>query len=398
MWFARWTLLVLLALAAGCIAPFEAFAQSCGGLSQPPCPPPPPSPPNNVLYVPPPANLIVLANPGGVASFSPGQFSFTPSNNQPPIILPRSPSGFGSPWQSFAEEPRSDVASRTDEAFSALGFADGQRKAASVTKAPAQPREWSAWVNATGSEFKVKDSSGLGNDAKGNAINVVLGVGRYIGSDTLVGVMAGYERVNYDIDGFAASSRYDGETIGGYIVQGLGNVRFDAALGWTNLNYTSALGANSGTFGGSRWRLTSGLTGQYTFDWFVLQPSASILVAFERDHAWSDSAGNSTDANNVTAGRAAAGALVARPFATSAGWTISPYAGLYADRVFSSSGNAPAAGPLVTVIRDGWAGRATAGIAAAAAGGAVLALGGEFGGVGAEYKIWKGNLRVGLPF
>jgi len=397
MWLARWTLLVLLALAGECFAPLEAFAQSCGGLSQPPCLPPPP-PPHAALYVPPVANLIVLSNLDGGANFSPGHFNFTLSIHQPPIILPRSPREFGSPWQSFAEEPKSKVASRTDEAFAALGFADGQRKAASVTKGPAQPREWSAWVNTAGSEFRVRDSSGLGNDAKGNAINVVVGVGRYIASDTLVGVMAGYERVNYDIAGLAASSRYDGETIGGYIVQGLGNVRFDAALGWTNLNYTSALGANSGTFGGSRWRLTSGLTAQYTFDSFVLQPSASILAAFERDQAWTDSAGNSTSDNNVTAGRAAAGALLARPFAASAGWTISPYAGLYADRVFSSSCNAPTAGPPVSVIHDGWAGRLTAGVATAAAEGAVLALGTEFGGVGAEYKIWKSNLRVGVPF
>jgi outer membrane autotransporter protein len=237
------------------------------------------------------------------------------------------------------------------------------------------------------------------NDVKGDGANVLLGFDRRIAPDTVVGVTTGYERLNSEVATLAASAKYNGETIGGYIVQGFGNVRFDAALDWTHLDYDTATGANGGSYGGSRWRVTSGLTGHYRLGGFALQPSANVQVAFERDSAWTDSAGNAVAANNSTVGRTALGALVARPLAIPSGWIVSPYVGVYADWLFSSaSNNVIPAGPTIAVIHDGWAGRVTAGVTAIAARGVVLSAGGEFGGLGENYQFWKGNLRASMPF
>ena len=58
---------------------------------------------------------------------------------------------------------------------------------------------------------------------------------------------------------------------------------------------------------------------------------------------------------------------------------------------------APSAQP-VGGIADGWSGRVTGGVSVAKAGGGTLALGGEYGGLGANYKIWTANGRLFWPF
>jgi hypothetical protein len=51
--------------------------------------------------------LIQLKNPSGMQSFSAGQFGFTPSMNQPPIVLPRNPGLQFSPPPAFSAPPGS---------------------------------------------------------------------------------------------------------------------------------------------------------------------------------------------------------------------------------------------------------------------------------------------------
>jgi hypothetical protein len=79
------------------------------------------------------------------------------------------------------------------------------------------------------------------------------------------------------------------------------------------------------------------------------------------------------------------------------GAKLSPYAGLYGDYRFSTDNALPAGLPVVG-IGDGWSARLTGGVAYTAAGGASLSLGGEYGGLGASYKIWTGNVRASMPF
>lgn len=298
-----------------------------------------------------------------------------------------------------APEPKSQTASRADEAFAALGYAGNPTKAPNFNKAPPPlEREWSAWADIRDTGWKVNDTTGNGNDIKGNQINLTAGLGRKLNTDTLVGLVVGYEYFKYDVAALAGSLKGDGETIGGYFARRFGNLRFDAALGWTNLNYSATAGTATGSFIGSRWLASMGLTENYKVNVYVIEPSAKVFMLWESQQAWTDSLGNMQDSRNFSAGRTALGAKVARPFEASNGWTLSPYAGLYGDWRLQTDNALPTGATPVANIGTGWSGRVTAGLMAKAAGGSTVSLDGEYGGLGANYKIWTGNVRVAMPF
>lgn len=300
--------------------------------------------------------------------------------------------GSGGGFINFAPDPRAQRLNRAEEAFSALGYAG-------VTKAPPPMiRDWSAWADIRGTGWKANDTSGNGNDLKGNQINLTTGLGYRLSVDTLVGVLAGYEHFKYDVASLAGSVKGDGETIGTYFSRRFGShLQFDAALAWSHVNYDATSGVTTGAFTGSRWLVSTGLTGNQKVGAFVVEPSAKIYALWERQGAWTDSAGGAQAARNFSAGRTALGGRVAYPFEAIANWTVAPYAGLYGDWRFASDNALPTATPVAN-IGDGWSGRVTAGMSATALHGAVISVGGELGGLGADYKIWSGNIRGTVPF
>lgn len=305
------------------------------------------------------------------------------------------PSNFGpgGGFINFAADPRPQRLNRAEEAFAALGYAGTPTKAP-----PLLLREWSAWADIRGTGWKANDTSGSGNDLKGNQINLTAGIGRRLNADTLVGVLVGYEHFKYDVAALAGSIKGDGETVGGYFSRRFGgHLQFDAALAWSNVNYDASSGAATGSFTGSRWLVTSGLTGSHQFGAVAFEPSAKIFVLWERQGAWTDSLGAVQLGRNFSAGRTALGGRIARPFAVSEYWTVAPYAGLYGDWRFASNNALPTGAPVAS-IKDGWSGRVTAGMSATALRGTVLTVGGELGGLGADYKIWSGNIRGTVPF
>jgi hypothetical protein len=299
----------------------------------------------------------------------------------------------------FAAEPKSEIASKTDEAFSALGYAGGTNKAPDFNKAPPRlDREWSAWADIRGTGWKVNDTTGTGNNLTGNQINLTAGLGRKLNTDTLVGVIVGYEYFKYDVAALAGSLKGNGETIGGYFSRRLtGTLRFDAALGWTYVNYNATAGAATGSFHASRWLASTGLTGTYKVNVYTLEPSAKVYALWESENAWTDSLGTAQASRNFSAGRTALGAIAGRPFEASNGWTVTPSAGLYGDWRFQTDNALPTGTPVAN-IGTGWSGRVTAGLAAKAAHGCMVSLDGEYGGLGASYKIWTGSVRASMPF
>lgn len=305
------------------------------------------------------------------------------------------PSSFGSGggFINFAADPRARRLSRAEEAFAALGYAGA------AARAPAPlPRVWSAWADIRGTGWKANDTSGSGNDLKGSQINLTAGIGRRLGDDMLVGVVAGYENFKYDVAALSGSVKGDGETIGSYFSRRFGTqLQFDAAVAWSHVNYDASAGNASGSFTGSRWLVSSGLTGNQSVGAFTVEPSAKIFVVWERQTAWTDSLGAAQPSRDFSAGRTALGGRIAYPFAASAGWSVSPYAGLYGDWRFATD-NALPTGTPVACIKNGWSGRVTTGLSATASHGTVLSLGGELGGLGADYKIWSGNVRGTVPF
>jgi hypothetical protein len=298
-----------------------------------------------------------------------------------------------------AAEPKSETEKRVDEAFSALAYAGNVSKAPGFNKAPPRlEREWSLWADIRGTGWKAADTTGAGNDLKGNQINLTAGLGRKLDFDTLVGVVAGYEHFKYDVASLNGSLEGDGQTVGGYFSRRFGgHLRFDAALAWSNVSYRATSGTASGSFKGSRWLATSGLTGTHKVGAFVVEPSAKLYVLWESQTAWTDSLGTAQADRKFSAGRTALGANVARPFTVLGGWTLSPNAGFYGDWRFASDDAIPTGTPVAN-IGTGWSGRVTSGLTATAKSGTMLLVNGEYGGLGASYKIWSGNVRAIMPF
>jgi hypothetical protein len=73
----------------------------------PPSPPPAPGSRAPGLYVQVLDGLINVSNKGGSTSFSAGQFGFTPSINQPPIVVPTNPGIQFTPPPAFSAPPAS---------------------------------------------------------------------------------------------------------------------------------------------------------------------------------------------------------------------------------------------------------------------------------------------------
>jgi hypothetical protein len=296
----------------------------------------------------------------------------------------------------FAATPKSDIEKRTDDAFSALGYA-GKGSNAMAYKAPrtmAPYKEWSAWLDLRGTGWQNHDVNSGMNGAQFNGTG---GIGRKLTPDLLVGVFGGYEYFKYNVAALAGEMKGTGGTIGSYLGWRMSStVRFDAALGYTRMAYSATSGTASGSFNGDRLVASTGVTGNYGLGIYKIEPSASIYALWEKQSAWTDSLGTAQADRTFSAGRTSLGSKLIRQFEYGAS-TLAPYAGFYGDYRFSSDNATPGGAPIVG-IGDGWSGRATAGVSWTARSGAALALGGELGGLGAAYKVWTGNIRASMPF
>lgn len=320
--------------------------------------------------------------------------AFSPTGGAP---ITGGPNGFTA---NFAAEPQpSEATKRTADAFAALGYAKSPSYNTPYLKAP--PRlmpEWSAWLDVRGSGF----DRGLNTnptDIHAQQINVTGGVGRKINPDFLVGIFSGYENARVTMNAINGKLNADGGTIGGYTAWRFApNWRIDALGGWSGMNYNANAGTASGSFSGSRFIGAGGLTGTYKFAGMIFEPSSNVYVLTEREGSWTDSLGTLQAARTFTVGRVASGAkLAAVPYSFTGDIQVSPYIGFYGDWRFSTDNALPVAVTLVG-INNGWSGRAIGGFAFTSASGASIALGGEYGGIGAPYKIWTGTVRGSVPF
>ncbi len=289
---------------------------------------------------------------------------------------------------SFAED-RSPVARRADEAFASLGYV-------AFTKAPRKPSvfasQWSTWADVRGSGFDRSDTRAL----NGTQINATGGITYRLRSDLVVGAFAGYENFNYDIASLTGNLKGNGGTIGSYAGwQVTPTLRWKGMIGWTGLGYDASAGTAAGSFDGSRWLVSTGLTGSHRVAAFILEPSVDVFALWEHQTGYTDTLGALHDARNFSTGRVALGG---RALAPMPGWSgVTPYLGFYGDWRFSTNNSVPV-GVAFVGLSDGWSGRVTGGVNVPIAGGGTVALGGEYGGLGANYGVWTANARLNWPF
>ena len=299
----------------------------------------------------------------------------------------------------FAADPdagvgtRSNVTRRADDAFAALAYAGGATKAPRV---PVPERQWSLWADIRGTGWDRNNATA--GDLRGTQINATVGLGYKLRPDVLVGAFAGYENFNYDFASLSGNLKGSGGTVGGYTAWRIApTLRWDAMAGWSGLSYDGVAGTASGSFTGSRWIASTGLTGNYRVAAFVFEPSAKIYALWEHQGAWTDSVKASQASRDFATGRISTGGRVIVPWQVSATATLSPYVGFYGDWRFATDNALPVGVPFVG-ISDGWSGRVTGGVNIAMAGGGSLALGGEYGGIGANFGVWTANARANWPF
>lgn len=302
---------------------------------------------------------------------------------------PITASGNGLHFNFAANTPRD---SRIEEPFNALGYAANGGIATKAPRlSPLVERDWSLWADVRGTGWRGGDPN---SDIKGTQANVTAGLGRKLATDFLIGILTGYERFKYDVASLTGALSGTGGTVGTYAAWHInGQLRVDAALAWSDIKYDASAGTAAGSFRGSRWLYSAGLTGTYGLGAVALEPSAKVFLLNEREGAWTNNLGITQDAHVFTVGRASNGAKVLRSFVYAPNAMLTPYVGLFGDYRFSTNNALPVVG-----IKDGLSGRLTSGATITDARGMTLAVGGEVGGLGANYKVWTGNARVNWPF
>lgn len=296
----------------------------------------------------------------------------------------------------FLAAPDRKASQLVDDEFSALGYAG------LVTKAPPKPvtpeREWLGWLDVRGvSVF----NNTPGADLKGNQADVTAGLTRKLSPDLLIGVLGGYEYLDYSSDALNSRLRGNGWTVGTYLGWRLAHdLIFDMALARAAVDYNDTAGAAAAAFPGSRWLASGGLTGAYHWQELVVQPSARVYGLWEHDSAFTDTLGTAQATNDFSTGRASAGAKVSYPFAWTLTTALSPYVGVYSDYYFSDNNATVANVPTPAALLQGWSARFTSGVDIKFLGGGLITAGGELGGIGSNSntKIWTYRMQGSVPF
>jgi hypothetical protein len=310
----------------------------------------------------------------------------------------------------FAADPQQRDAAAL-EAVNALAYAGKVYRAPPRTSLAS---EWSLWADVRGTGFDRDDTNASATatttpivDLHGRQLNVTGGLGRRLTPDFLFGILGGYETFGYTENAIAGRMTGNGGTAGAYAAYHFTQVwRLDGMFGWSDIKYNGtagAVGAATGSFTGSRWLGSGGFTGTYRFPGMILEPSLRVYGLTEHEGSWTDSLGTLQTARTFSIGRASAGGKMIFPWETTYYWAaagdvrIAPFVGIYGDYRFSSDNALPVSVAYVG-IKDGFSGRAVAGVMINARGGASVSLSGEAGGLGSSYNLWSANARIHWPF
>ncbi len=293
-------------------------------------------------------------------------------------------------------------ASRIDDASSALGYA-GPVKAQPLRAT--EPREWLGWAEISGAALSRWTAPTVVNAVPttasiyGDQINFTAGLTRVLTPNFLVGVLGGWETLDYRSDAIQGRLTGTGWTAGTYAGWKLSStIYLNAGVAYSGIGFDGAAGTASGSFAGNRLLVTGGVTGNYKSYGFLIESSATVYALWEHENAYTDTLGTAQAGRDFSTGRASTGVKLAYPFAWSSTVMLSPYAGIYGDYYFNTD-NIVIPGALpVTPVFAGMSARTSVGMAAQFASGAQLTIGGERSGLGGGFSLWTYHARASIPF
>lgn len=167
--------------------------------------------------------------------------------------------------------------------------------------------DFNVWVSGRYTHF---DSTSL----DGHTSDLVAGIDYKISDSLLYGVLVGYGRTDFDtlVGTTTGSLKADAITGGVYAAKRLENgLTFDALLAYTSTNYDLVNGTATASFDANRVGLSLGVYNSFALDnGWVIQPHAKLIVAREKQDAYTDSLSNSVAERTITSGRFAIGPRV----------------------------------------------------------------------------------------
>jgi hypothetical protein len=276
-------------------------------------------------------------------------------------------------------------------------------------KAYREARDWLFWIDVRGSgidRWSSPTSPGVGTTGSsiyGSQLNALMGLTYRALPNLLVGAVAGYETFNYTAQDINGKLTGDGWTAGSYLGWMITPaLRYDAAVTFSQIGYNGVAGTAQGNFNGDRWMFATGLTGSYRMSNLLIEPSARLYTLWEHENAYVDTLGTLQTARDFVTGRASGGVKLSYPLATTDAAVVSPYLGVYGDYYFSRDDAAALAVSGIpvnpTLVLEGWSARVTGGLNTRLAGGMMLGLGAEYGGLGGTARLWTFSARARVPF
>ncbi|WP_244522072.1 Ig-like domain repeat protein [Bradyrhizobium embrapense] len=312
----------------------------------------------------------------------------------------------------YASDRNSDAAgrsggnSRIDNAFATI---DQQMPTKAKSSTTREARDWQFWIDVRGSgidRWSSPAAPGVGTTGSsiyGSQLNALMGLTYRAMPNLLVGAVAGYETFNYTAQDINGKLTGDGWTAGTYLGWMITPaLRYDAAVTFSQIGYNGLAGTAQGSFNGDRWMFATGLTGSYKMGSLVIEPSARLYALWEHENAYVDTLGTLQTARDFVTGRASGGVKLSYPLATIDAAVVTPYLGVFGDYYFSRDDAAALAVSGIpinpTLVLEGWSARVSGGLNTRLAGGTMLGLGAEYGGLGSAARIWTFSARARVPF
>jgi Autotransporter beta-domain/Bacterial Ig-like domain (group 3) len=246
---------------------------------------------------------------------------------------------------------------------------------------------WRLWTSLRYTDF---NSSSL----EGDQVNALLGASFLFGDGLVAGVVAGYENQGYESD-LAATIKGEGFNVGGYVGGTIAkDLRFDAQVHTTFLDYDLTSSAVTGSTEATRVMIGGGFAYTMRFNTLTIEPTARLNGTWEWQGGYTDSAAVAHDTRHFSFGRLETGAKIKHRFDLGDGASFSPFLQGFTDYHFSG-GDKTNGSPM-----DGVSARVGLGAQVSTASGITASVLGELSGLGLDNNAMAKSLKahISIPF